>query len=148
MKLGELLHSKDFKYRILITVEEDETVSDAIRILAEHDRGAITVVDKNRVPVGIITERDIVRKCVAHDKDSTITKVKDIMSKNLVIGTVEDDVSYAINIMKQERIRHLPVMEKENLFGMISMRDLLGKELEACTTQTRFLNDFISGSYG
>lgn len=148
MKLGELLNRKDFKYRLLITVGEDETVSEAILTLAEHDRGAITVVDRNHMPVGIITERDIVRKCVALGKDCNQTKVRDVMSINLVIGTADDDVSYAINIMKQERIRHLPVMEKENLIGMISMRDLLGVELETCTTQTRFLNDFIAGSYG
>ncbi len=148
MKLGELLKSKDFKYRLLITIDQSETIFEAIRILSEHDRGAITVVDMNRMPVGIITERDIVRKCIARGQDCYSTKVKDIMSKNLVIGTVDDDLSYAINIMKQERIRHLPVMEKENLLGMISMRDLLGVELETCTTQTRFLTDFISGSYG
>ena len=102
----------------------------------------------NRLPVGIITERDIVRKCVARDKDCSITKVRGVMSENLVIGTAEDDVSYAINIMKQERIRHLPVMENEKILGIISMRDLLGVQLETCTTQTRFLSDFISGSYG
>lgn len=148
MKLGELLSRKDFKYRIPVTVEQEATISEAIRILAEHDRGAITVVDKSHIPVGIITERDIVRKCVAHGKDCSYIKVGDIMSKNLVIGTADDDLSYAVNIMKQERIRHLPVMENEKLLGIISMRDLLGVQLETCTTQTRFLSDFIAGSYG
>jgi len=148
MKLGELLSSKDFKYRVLVTVEQDETISRAIDILVEHDRGSLPVQDNKGKPVGIITERDIVRKCVAHSKDCGKTKVRDVMSKEVVIGDVGDDLSYAINVMKEHRIRHLPVVENEKIIGVISMRDLLGMQLEACTAQTRLLSDFIAGSFG
>ena len=145
MKLGELLSSKDFKYRVLVTVGQDETISVAIRSLVEHDRGSLPVLDENGKPVGIITERDIVRKCVIHNKDCSKMKVRDVMSKQVVIGTPEDDLSYAINIMKQQRIRHFPVVENEKVIGIISMRDLLGVQLEACTVQSRFLHEYISG---
>ena len=148
MKLGELLSSKDFKYRVLVTVGQDETVSVAIRSLAEHDRGSLPVHDDKGDLVGIITERDIVRKCVAHSKDCAKMKVRDVMSKQVVIGTPEDDLSYAISVMKQQRIRHLPIVENKRVIGMISMRDLLGVQLEECTAQARFLGDYISGSYG
>lgn len=148
MKLGELLSSKDFKYRVLVTVGQDETVSVAIRSLAEHDRGSLPVHDDKGEPVGIITERDIVRKCVAHSKDCAKIKVRDVMSKQLVIGTPEDDLSYAISVMKHQRIRHLPIVENKKLIGMISMRDLLGVQLEEYTVQARFLSDYISGRYG
>jgi len=147
MKLGELLSSKDFKYRVLVTVRQDETVTVAIRSIVEHDRGSLPVVDDKGELVGIITERDIVRKCVAHSKDCTKIKVRDVMSKQVVIGTPEDDSSYAITVTKQNRIRHLPIVENKKVIGMISMRDLLGVQLEECTTQTRFLKDYISGSY-
>lgn len=148
MKLGELLDRKDFKYRVLVTVRQDETVSMAMRSLVEHDRGSLPVRDDKGDIVGIITERDIVRKCVAQSKNCAKIKVSDVMSKQVVVGTTEDDLSYAINIMKQHRIRHLPVMENKKLIGMISMRDLLGVQLEECTIRARFLSDYISGSPG
>ncbi len=147
MKLGELLNSKEFKYRVLVTVRQDETVSVAMGRLAEHDRGSLSVLDDRGELVGIITERDIVRKCVARDKDCAKMKVRDVMSKRVVIGTPEDDVSYAISVMKQQRIRHLPIVEKKKVLGMISMRDLLGVQLEESTAQARFLSDYISGGY-
>ncbi len=148
MKLGELLSSKDFKYRVLVTVGQDETISVAIRSLTEHDRGSLPVYDDKDEMVGIITERDIVRKCVAHSKDCAKIKVRDVMSKQLVIGTPEDDLSYAISVMKQQRIRHLPIVENKKVIGMISMRDLLGVQLEEYTAQARSLSDYISGRYG
>ncbi len=148
MKLGELLSSKDFKYRVLVTVGQDETISVAIRSLTEHDRGSLPVYDDKGEMVGIITERDIVRKCVAHSKDCAKIKVRDVMSKQIVIGVPEDDLNYAISVMKQKRIRHLPVVENKKVIGMISMRDLLGVQLEEYTAQARSLRDYISGSYG
>jgi CBS domain-containing protein len=148
MKLGELLNSKDFKNRNLVTVEQDETVSVAIQNLAEHDKGALPVHDNKGELVGIITERDIVRKCVAHSKDCAKIKVRDVMSKQVAVGTPEDDLIYAISVMKQQRIRHLPIVDSKRVVGMISMRDLLGVQLEECTAQARFLSDYILGCHG
>ena len=148
MKLRELLCSRDFKYRDLVTIGQDETVSAAIRRLVEHDRGALPVHDNKCELVGIITERDIVRKCVAHSKDCAKIKVLDVMSKQVAVGTPEDDLIYAISVMKQQRIRHLPVVDNKKVIGMISMRDLLGVQLEECTAQARFLSDYILGYHG
>ena len=145
MKLGELLNSKDFKYRVLVAVGQDETVSAAIRSLVEHDKGSLAVHDDEGDLVGIITERDIVRKCIAHAKDCTKMKVRDVMSKQVVIGTLEDDLSYAINVMKQQKIRHLPIVENKKAIAMISMRDILGVQLEESKAQAHFLSDYISG---
>ncbi|MFC1934466.1 CBS domain-containing protein [Chloroflexota bacterium] len=142
------MSSKDFKYRVLVTVGQDETVSVAIRSLVEHDRGSLPVHDDKGDVMGIITERDIVRKCVAHSKDCAKIKVRDVMSKQVVIGTPEDDLNYAISVMKQRRIRHLPIVENKKVIGMISMRDLLGVLLEEYAAQARILSDYISGSYG
>ena len=70
------------------------------------------------------------------------------MSQKVVIGNPEDDLDYAISVMKQQRIRHLPIVDQQKVIGMISMRDLLGVSLEESTTQVRFLSDYISGSPG
>lgn len=143
MKLGELLNSKDFKFRVTITVRSDETVSAAIKKLIEYDRGSLPVCNEKGEPVGIITERDIVRKCIEKKEFSKI-RIQDIMSKHIVIGTLDDDVDYAINAMKQKRIRHLPIIDNNKVVGMISMRDLLGIRLEHATSRIKLLDDYIS----
>ncbi|MFC2046707.1 cyclic nucleotide-binding/CBS domain-containing protein [Chloroflexota bacterium] len=145
MKLRELFNTKEFKYRVVVTVEPTEPVIAAIQKMIEHDRGSLQVCNNKGEMVGIITERDIVRKCFARSDDLVKIKIKDVMSKQIIIGNVEDDVSYAISIMKQKRIRHLPIMDNQKVMGMISMRDLLGVQLEECQTEARHLSDYISG---
>ena len=130
MKLTDLLSSKDFKNRVLVTVGVDENVLAAVQKLAEHDKGALPVCNDTGDVVGIITERDIVRKCFAHSRDLTKIKIRDVMSREVVIATPDDDLDYAISVMKQKRIRHLPIVVNQKVMGMISMRDLLGVQLE------------------
>jgi len=147
MKLGELLNTKDIKYRIAVTVGPNETVSTAIKKLVNHDRGSLPVCNPKGELVGIITERDIVRKCLAHSKPIAKIKVHDVMSKEVVIGHPEDDLDYAISAMKQKRIRHLPIVDNRKVMGMISMRDLLGVQLQESTAHIRLLSDYISGGF-
>ena len=147
MKLGELLNAKDIDYRLLVTVGQDETVSTAIKRLVEHDRGSLPVCDDKGDLVGIVTERDILRRCFARNDSPVKVKMRDIMTKEVIIGTPEHDLYYAISVMKQKRIRHLPIVDKKKVVGMISMRDLLGVRLEEYQSQVHLLNHYISGNY-
>lgn len=149
MKLKELWNLKEFKYRTAIFVGPDETIAVAIEKLVEHDRGSLPVCSDKGDLVGIITERDIVRKLLARKDISAQkeTKVKDIMSTQLIIGKPDDDVSYAITVMREKRIRHLPIVDGRKLIGMLSMRDILGVQLDECRIEVRFLSDYISGGY-
>jgi len=147
MKLIDLLNTKDLKYRNLVTVKPNDTISTAIQKLAEHDRGSLPVCNDKSELVGIITERDIVRKCFIRRDDMKNIMVKEIMSQNVVIGNPDDDLSYAIKAMQEKRIRHVPIVDNKKVIGMISMRDLIGVQLEECKMEVRFLNDYISGRY-
>ena len=147
MKLMELLSTKDIKYRTVVTVGSNETVSTVIKKLVEHDRGSLPVCNPKGELVGVITERDIVRKCFAYNKPVSKIKVENIMSKDVIIGQPDDDLDYAISTMKQKRIRHLPIVDNLKVIGMISMRDLLGVQLQESTTRIRFLSDYISGGF-
>lgn len=147
MNLGDLLNQKDFKHRSAVTVKPKETISATIQKMIEHDRGALPVCDDKGELVGIITERDIVRKCFTGSLDCARLKIQDVMSKKVAIGSSEDDLDYAISVMKRERIRHLPVVDDKKVIGMISMRDLLGVRLEESTDKVRYLTDYISGGY-
>ena len=147
MNLGDLLEQKDFKHRSAVTVKPKETISATIQKMIEHDRGALPVCDDKGELVGIITERDIVRKCFTGNLDCARLKIQDVMSRKVAIGNLEDDLDYAISVMKQERIRHLPVVDNKKVIGMISMRDLLGVRLEESTDKVRYLTDYISGGF-
>ena len=144
MKLGDLLNMKDYKYRVVVTIGTNETISAAIQKLAEHDRGSLPVCNDKGELVGIITERDIVRNYLARSDAFAKIKIKDVMSKQVVIGNPGDDLDYAISVMKQKRIRHLPIVDNQKVIGMISMRDLLGYQLEELQTQVHFLSDYLS----
>jgi len=138
MKIRDLLKIKDFKYRIVVTVGPNDTISAAIQKLVEHDRGSLPVCNDKGELVGIITERDIVRKCFARSDAFANIKIQDIMSKQVAIGNPEDDLDYAISVMKQKRIRHLPIVDNQKVVGMISMRDLLGVQLEETKAEIRY----------
>ena len=86
MKLSDLFNMKDSKYRTVVTVEPNETISVAIQKLVEHDRGSLPVCNEEGELVGIVTERDIVRKCFARSDAFARMKIQDIMSKQVVIG--------------------------------------------------------------
>ena len=148
MKIGELLKSKGFRHRTLVTIEPNETILAAIHKLNEYDRGSLPVCNSKGELAGIITERDIVRKALTRlDASMQKLRVKDVMSTQIIIGSPEDDLSYAIKVMKEKRIRHLPIVDKLKVIGMISMRDLLGMQLEECQTEARYLTDYVYGKY-
>lgn len=148
MILKEIWNLKDFKYRTVVTVRPNETIAAAIEKLVEHDRGSLPVCSNKGKLVGIITERDIVRKVFARKGASAQkTEIKEVMSTPVIIGSPDDDANYAISVMKEKRIRHLPIVDNGNIIGMITMRDLLGVQLEECRTEVRFYSDYVSGGY-
>lgn len=133
MKIKELL-----KNRPVITIGPDDTISEAVQKLVEHNRGSLAVANDKGELMGIITERDIVRKCFSRIDGCDLIKVKNIMTKEVVIGTLEDDVDYAVMAMKDKRIRHLPIVENKKVVGMVSMRDLLDVQLANCKVEVRY----------
>ena len=138
MKIRDLLKTKDFKYRIQVTARPNETISAAIQKLVEYDRGSLPVCNDKGELVGIITERDIVRKCLTRSEPFAKIEIQDVMTKEVAIGHPEDDLDYAISVMKQKRIRHFPIVVDQKVVGMISMRDLLGVELEDAKAEIRY----------
>ena len=135
MKIRDLLKIKD---RPVITIGPNGTVSAAIQKLVEHDRGSIPVCNEKGELVGIITERDIVRKSFVRSDALASIKVEEVMTKEVAIGTPEDDLDYAVSVMKQKRIRHLPIVDSQKVVGMVSMRDLLDVQLSEAKAEIRY----------
>lgn len=121
MSVGTVLATKGSK---VITIHPDQTVKDALAMLAKHNIGALVVVDDSELPVGIISERDIVRDAARND-NFMMNAVQDVMTKDVVTGTAQDDLRSVANLMTERRFRHLPIVEDEKLIGIVSIGDIV-----------------------
>ncbi len=115
---------KDLFTPNVITVSPDESVSLAGRMLARHNVGSLPVCSEDGVVRGIVTDRDIVLRCIATEDDPQQTPVKQIMSKHICYVTPEQDIKEAMQVMAEEQVRRLPVLEDGKLTAMLSLADL------------------------
>ncbi len=106
------------------TADPDDTVLDAIRMMADKDVGALVVIEDGR-PVGIFTERDYARNVVLEDRQSKTTPVRDVMSTRIVCASPEQTIEECMAVMTEKRVRHLPVLEDGKLAGIVSIGDLV-----------------------
>jgi CBS domain-containing protein len=104
-------------------------VQEAVNVLVAHRIGALVVVDEADQPVGIISERDIVRE-LARSDTLTNRAVSDAMTKNLITASSDDDLASVGKTMIDKRFRHVPVVDEGNLVGIISIGDVLKTQLE------------------
>ncbi len=128
MKVRNLLASKSGK---VLTVSRDQTVKDLIDILAVRRIGALVVVDAQNKLTGIISERDVVRLTAAHGAGALDLRIGDVMTKDVIIGTPQDDVLSVAHTMTERRFRHLPILEGDELIGMISIGDIMKAQRDA-----------------
>jgi CBS domain-containing protein len=106
------------------TIGADDSVYEAIRLMAEKAIGALVVTDGDSI-AGIITERDYARKVVLMDRSSKATPVRDIMSKAVRFVRPDQTTEECMALMTERRMRHLPVIENDRLIGMVSIGDLV-----------------------
>jgi CBS domain-containing protein len=126
------------------TVGPDQTVLDAIRILAEKDIGALVVVEADR-PIGVFSERDYVRKVFVKGKTSPTTLVREVMSAPVISVGLAATVEQCMATMSSRRIRHLPVVENGRLVGMLSMTDLVDHIIREQHQLIEQLESYIHG---
>lgn len=141
MNIASLLASKGSK---VITIQPEQTVRQAVGLLAEHNIGALVVVDRSRQPVGILSERDIVR-AAARSARLLSEPVAALMTKDVVLGLPHDDLASVGHTMTERRIRHLPVMDGGQLIGIVSIGDVVKAQRdqyqgEVETLQTQILS--------
>jgi len=112
------------KGRTVWSVDPGSSVFDALGLMAEKEIGALVVLDGARV-AGIISERDYARKVILHGRASPTTRVEEIMTSHVAYTHLEQSIEECMAIITDKRIRHLPVMENEELIGIISIGDLV-----------------------
>ncbi len=118
--------SELLKQRAPVTwnLQPDDSVFDALKALADHNVGALMVMDGGKL-VGVFSERDYTRKIALAGKSSKETRVREIMSTTVVSVAPEVRTRDCLSLMSQKKIRHLPVVDGDKVFGMISIRDIM-----------------------
>jgi CBS domain-containing protein len=145
MKVSDLLKSKGAG---VITIDDHSTLGQVLKSLIEHRVGALVVIDSEHNPIGIITERDILR--VVNQKGANqwfSQSVSDFMTKNIIIGVPSDDVEYIMALMTENRFRHVPIIDDGKLAGLISIGDIVKSLLKNIKAENRYLSDYITGKY-
>jgi len=117
------MNLREIMSRSLFTVAPKASVTEAAKLMRTHNIGAIPVVDGKKI-VGILTDRDLVLRTLAEDKEAGSLTVSDVMSRELVLGHPEMDVHEAAELMANEQIRRLPVVDGGALVGMVALGDL------------------------
>ncbi|MBW3660546.1 MAG: CBS domain-containing protein [Gemmatimonadetes bacterium] len=130
----------------IVTIEPDKTVLDAVDRLVEHGIGSLLVLD-GEVLLGIITERDVLRCCADDPVKMAETKVSEVMTRELIVASPDDDVEDVMSTMTRNRIRHLPILVDESLKGIISIGDVVESQLHEFQSENRHLRRYIAGSY-
>ncbi len=128
------------------TIAPTDTVFDAVKRMVELNTGSLLVVDGREV-CGIITERDYLRRIVLEGRTSKSTRVAEIMTDRVVIVEPGTDVQEAMAIMTGRRIRHLPVLDGEDLVGLVSIGDLVKQVSQDRKYEIQYLTDYITGKY-
>lgn len=127
MKMESVLASKGPS---VITIGEGPLLREAVGVLVEHNIGALVVVDGNRVPLGILSERDILRTASAKP-DFLYLAVGEVMTRDLVCASPGDDVDAVLRTMTLRHFRHMPITENGALIGIVSIGDLVKAQLDA-----------------
>ena len=119
--VSELLKKRD---GTLWHVRPDDTVFDALKLLAEHEVGALMVMDRGNL-VGVVSERDYTRKIALQGRDSKQTAVAEIMTRKVLVVSPRTRTRDCMALMSEKKIRHLPVVDAGTVMGMISIRDIM-----------------------
>lgn len=142
MKVKDLIPQKEAP----VTASEEITIQDGMKLMADNHIGSLVIVDNNQTPIGIITERDIFNLAYEHSSDIRHYKVGDHMTRDVIIGLLDDEIEYIANVITQKRIRHIPIMDEDNkLCGIVSIGDILKAKLDQAEIHTRYLTDYIKG---
>jgi CBS domain-containing protein len=128
------------------SVSPGATVFDALVLMAEKETGALVVVSEGKL-AGMFSERDYARKLILHGKSSRDTVVQEIMSTPVVTVTPDQTVEECMRIMTRHRIRHLPVIDGEELVGVVSIGDLVNSIISAQAETIHQLSSYIAGKY-
>lgn len=142
MRIRDILRRKGHE---VVTIGPDRTVLDAVRLLVDRNIGSLVVVEDETVR-GIITERDVLRHTARHPDGFDDLLVEEVMTRDIVTGTPGDQIRQVMQVMTENRIRHLPIVGSDGLDGLVSIGDLVHELLQVTQKENDHLKRYIQGS--
>lgn len=140
MKIRDVLEAKGSQ---VFCIAPEQTVQEAVALLVEHRVGSLVVLDGRGRLAGIITERDVLRECHRHPEGLGRVRVTEAMTLDVKIGVPDDELPHVMAVMTNHRIRHLPILERDRLVGIVSIGDVVKACLDRVEDENRYLRDYI-----
>jgi CBS domain-containing protein len=141
MTIADILRSKGTS---VVTVSPDTPVQEALRLLVEHNIGAVLVVDERLR--GIFTERDVLRSAATDVQRLESAQVRELMTANVITAAPDTNIQHVMTVMSERGIRHLPVLENGAVRGIISMRDVINALRQNAEAENQQLHAYITGT--
>lgn len=146
MFISNILRAKGTKIH---TIAPEATADDVVQELVKHNVGSLVVMETDTAGelrmVGIVTERDILRAQAAHKKPLEDLLVREVMSDNVIVASLDDKLQVAMRLMTEHRIRHLPVTDKGRLIGIISIGDIVKAHHDELEMENHHMKSYIQG---
>jgi len=143
--MGQVSDILAAKGSAVLEIDVEATVFDAVSKMVDGNVGSLLVTEGGRL-VGIVTERDYLRRVAIVGRDERTTPVREVMSAPIVYTTPESSIEECMAVMTERRIRHLPVLtESREVMGVVSIGDLVKFQTREQSAQIKFLEDYISG---
>jgi len=125
--------------RRCITIQKNSKISELVDLLSLHNIGAVVVTDKEKKPIGLVSERDIVRNF-----DKNVHVVNDIMTSTLITCDLSITSSELMELMNKHKIRHVPIVDKKKLIGIVAIGDVVKRLIEIYETENTNLKNYIN----
>ena len=144
MKTKDVLADKGTK---VTTVKETLLLADVVKIFLDDQIGSVVVVNDFDEVIGIVAPNDVLKAIQHHPEYITSITISEVMTRNIIVVTPDDDIDDLMTIMTQNRIRHLPVIDKGELTGLLSIGDVVKAKTTERDVEISYLTDYIEGKY-
>ena len=141
MLVKTMLESKP---KEIVTAKPSTKIDEAMELLISKNISCLPVLDDGGKLIGIVSDKDIFKKIHETGGDYHALSVKDVMSESVIVGLPDDDISYIAGLMGKNWIRHVPIVEEEQLIGLVSQRDIIKTQAKKTEIENRYLKLYLN----
>ncbi len=144
MKVKDILKTKQ---REIITIKASTDILTAMELLIKNKISCLPVLGDSGRLIGIISDKDIFHIIYENQDNFRSIRASDLMATDLIVGVADDDIDYIGGVMTNNKIRHVPIVEKDKLIGLISVGDVVKAEIKHMQIENRYLKLYMEGNY-